>query len=406
MSVKKRTYNSGKTVWYFIFDAPGSTRANRRQIKESGFATKNEARNAEAGRRVEEQKKYELTQARSVVDAPLPKTLGALLKEFFQEHAEKKLAPKTVERYREQAGYLAQELLEMPLEGITALHLGREWNRLLESGGHHRKTKAARSLSAKTVRNIAGVVSSAFARAIRWGLVTSNPVQNSEPPVARRHRGVALTVAQQETLVAAATSPWCLPVFLGVVAATACRRGEILALRWSDIRDGRATIARSLCQTKGGALEFKTTKTATDHDVKIPDSALATLEAHRKRQESFRIQFGPDYCAELDLIFANPDGSPLRPDSISAAVSALFRRLKLPKGASLHSLRHSHASQLLDDGVPLPVVSQRLGHSSVRVTADIYSHAMHGQDDEAARRWDQYQKRQRAAGNLPGPKPV
>ena len=192
MSVKKRTYNSGKTVWYFIFDAPGSTRANRRQIKESGFATKNEARNAEAGRRVEEQKKYELTQARSVVDAPLPKTLGALLKEFFQEHAEKKLAPKTVERYREQAGYLAQELLEMPLEGITALHLGREWNRLLESGGHHRKTKAARPLSAKTVRNIAGVVSSAFARAIRWGLVTSNPVQNSEPPVARRHRGVAL----------------------------------------------------------------------------------------------------------------------------------------------------------------------------------------------------------------------
>ena len=182
MSVKKRTYNSGKTVWYFIIDAPGSTRANRRQIKESGFATKNEARNAEAGRRVEEQKKYELTQARSVVDAPLPKTLGALLKEFFQEHAEKKLAPKTVERYREQAGYLAQELLEMPLEGITALHLGREWNRLLESGGHHRKTKAARSLSAKTVRNIAGVVSSAFARAIRWGLVTSNPVQNSEPP--------------------------------------------------------------------------------------------------------------------------------------------------------------------------------------------------------------------------------
>ena len=167
---------------------------------------------------------------------------------------------------------------------------------------------------------------------------------------------------------------------------SACRRGEILALRWSDIRDGRATIARSLCQTKGGALEFKTTKTATDHDVKIPDSALATLEAHRKRQESFRIQFGPDYCAELDLIFANPDGSPLRPDSISAAVSALFRRLKLPKGASLHSLRHSHASQLLDDGVPLPVVSQRLGHSSVRVTADIYSHAMHGQDDEAARR--------------------
>jgi integrase len=90
------------------------------------------------------------------------------------------------------------------------------------------------------------------------------------------------------------------------------------------------------------------------------------------------------------LVFANPDGTPLKPDSVSASVSLLFRKLKLPKGTSLHSLRHTHASELLDIGVPLPVVSARLGHSSVRVTADIYSHAIHGQDDEAARRWEEY----------------
>ena len=75
----------------------------------------------------------------------------------------------------------------------------------------------------------------------------------------------------------------------------------------------------------------------------------------------------------------------------------LFRKLKLPKGTSLHPLRHTHASELLDMGVPLPVVSARLGHSSVRVTADVYSHAIHGQDDEAVRRWEECHQRNRPA---------
>ena len=100
-----------------------------------------------------------------------------------------------------------------------------------------------------------------------------------------------------------------------------------------------------------------------------------------------------DYRADLDLIFANPDGTPLRPNSISSAVSLLFRRLGLPKGASLHSLRHSHGSHLVANGVPLPVVAERLGHSSVRTTADVYAHALRGQDDEAAQRWDEFQRR-------------
>jgi len=96
------------------------------------------------------------------------------------------------------------------------------------------------------------------------------------------------------------------------------------------------------------------------------------------------VQFGADYHSDLDLIFANPDGSPLKPDSISATESVSFKRLKVPKpkGGSLHLLRRTMASHILDGGVPLTVVSQRLGHSSVRVTADIYSHAIHGQDDE------------------------
>ena len=112
------------------------------------------------------------------------------------------------------------------------------------------------------------------------------------------------------------------------------------------------------------------------------------LEAHRLRQDEFRRQFGPDYRSDLDLIFANPDGTPLMPNSISSTVSRVCRRLGLPKGASLHVLRHSHASLLLEEGVDLATVSERLGHSSVRTTADIYSHAIRGKDQEAAEMWD------------------
>jgi integrase len=116
----------------------------------------------------------------------------------------------------------------------------------------------------------------------------------------------------------------------------------------------------------------------------------------RKRQQEFRQHYGPDYRSDLDLIFANPDGTPLKPDSVSSSASLLCRRLKLPKGVSLHTLRHSHGSHLLAAGMEITAVSERLGHSSVRVTADVYSHAIRGRDDEAARRWEEFQGR-----NLP-----
>ena len=96
---------------------------------------------------------------------------------------------------------------------------------------------------------------------------------------------------------------------------------------------------------------------------------------------------------DIDLIIANPDGSLLRPDSISAAVSALFRKLKLPKGTSLHTLRHTHGSHLLAAGMELPAVSARLGHSNPYVTATVYSHVLSGRDDEAAKLWDKFQRR-------------
>jgi len=107
MPVFKRTYESGKTVWRYIFSAPGSTRQDRRLVEAVSFASKQEAIDAEAKRRTEEMQKFDLAKAGAgPVAAALPTTLAMQLQEFFRQHAEEKLAPKTIERYGELAAYL------------------------------------------------------------------------------------------------------------------------------------------------------------------------------------------------------------------------------------------------------------------------------------------------------------
>ena len=165
---------------------------------------------------------------------------------------------------------------------------------------------------------------------MKWGLVTVNPVTHSEPPRVKKHLAIALTPAQQDMLLEAASGPWCMRTYLEIAAATGCRRGELLALRWSDIVDGCVIVSRSLTQTRE-VLDFKSTKTEKPRPVFLPTSAVALLEVHRQHQNEFRRQYGADYRADLDLIFANPDGTMLRPDSVSSAsVSALFKRCKIP----------------------------------------------------------------------------
>jgi integrase len=396
MPVYKRKYRSGKVAWYYQFASSGSTRLDQKLITESGFPTKQEAIAAEAVRRTEEQKKRDMARAGAPgIAAAMPTSLAMLLAEFMKQHAEETLAPKTVERYREMIGYLAPELRAMSLAEITPLHLSREWTRLLKCGGHTRKSKSPRPMKPKTVRNIAGLVSSAFLRAIKWGLVTTNPVTHSDLPKMKKRSGLALLPSEQDQMVECAVGPWCLGTFLEVASATGCRRGEVLALRWSDIQDGAAFVDRSLCQTRGGLI-FKSTKTEKPRRIELPPTMPAVLARHRERQNEFRRQFGPEYRSDLDLIFANPDGSPLKPDSVSGTVSRLCRTLKLPKGASLHTVRHSHASLLLERGVDIATVSERLGHSSVATTAAIYAHAIRGKDRAAAQVWDDVMQQSRA----------
>ena len=112
----------------------------------------------------------------------------------------------------------------------------------------------------KTVRNIAGVISSAFSWAVEQESIERNPVSASKPPVPKKCKGIGLAVPQKDMLIEAASGHWCIAMFLEMTVGLGARRGEVLALRWSDIVDGRATIARSLSQTKEAGLVFTPVK--------------------------------------------------------------------------------------------------------------------------------------------------
>jgi hypothetical protein len=119
---KHKSKAIGKVTWSYVFDAPGSSRTDRRQVALYGFATRKEAQEAEMLRKIEVQKAHEASLRGT---PPPPNTLAALIQEFCKEHADRNLAAKTVERYRELAGYLSSALLAMPITEITPLHLTR-----------------------------------------------------------------------------------------------------------------------------------------------------------------------------------------------------------------------------------------------------------------------------------------
>jgi hypothetical protein len=170
----------------------------------------------------------------------------------------------------------------MPLADITPLYLNREWNRLLQNGGHTRGHKAQRPLSAKSVPSIAGVVSSAFHRAVKWRLVGVNPVSNSEPPVPKKHKGMAVLPKEQMLLIESATGPACFRCFWSF------RQPRELGAAKFWLFAGRtsmALIARPLTQTRQG-LEFKVRKQTGRSELACLSRCWSLLRSIEKNRAS------------------------------------------------------------------------------------------------------------------------
>jgi integrase len=272
---------------------------------------------------------------------------------------------------------------EVALRDIDAQGLEGLYGRLLKAGGSN-----GAPLSARSVKHIHDTVRCCLNAAIRWNRILVNPAIACQLPKIERTEAKIVEDGQLEFLVDAGRGHRWLYALLAVASATGLRRGELLALSWpdADLEYNSLTVSKSLEQTRAG-LRLKKPKNGKTRRLPLPAVAVEVLRDHRQAQQEFRKAFGADYRTDLDLIFCSPEGDHLKPNTVSPAVCLLAEKCGL-KGIGLHSLRHTHGSQLLSAGVPLPTVSKRLGHSSVAVTAAIYAHSFAADEIAAAEAWE------------------
>jgi integrase len=154
------------------------------------------------------------------------------------------------------------------------------------------------------------------------------------------------------------------------------RRGELLGLRWQDVDVARSRLhVRQALVEIGSALRFHEPKTASGRRViPLPPECVVALKAHRARQNERRLMLGPLW-QDHDLVFTVGDGGPVAPRNLIRRFKDLTKRADLPP-IPFHGLRHAHATALLRDGISAKVVSERLGHASIALTLDTYSHVL------------------------------
>jgi integrase len=235
--------------------------------------------------------------------------------------------------------------------------------------------------------NLHLVLTQAFGQAVRWQLLTVNPAHGAQPPRPRRSQPLSVSPELLDRLLAVASGT-ALELPVAIAAATGMRRGEILALRWADIAAdlSSAHVRASLQATRNG-LVFERPKTARSRRaVALPVFLRPYLERQRHAQARTRERLGSTW-EEADLVVTRADGSPVNPDSFSSAWRRLLRKHKLPP-ARFHDLRHAHATLMLLQGVHPKVVSERLGHASVGITLDTYSHVLPSLQSQAVEAFD------------------
>jgi integrase len=171
-----------------------------------------------------------------------------------------------------------------------------------------------------------------------------------------------------------------------LMATTGCRRGEALGLRWSDVDLDAGTIQlRNTIGSVAGRITFSdSTKSGGGRPVKLDAGTVAVLKAWRKKQTAERLLLGAGYT-DHGLVFCRPTGEPPNPNTVSWIFTDAVRRHGPPR-IRVHDLRHTWATLALEAGVHPKVVQERLGHSSIAITLDLYSHVVPAMDSDAAER--------------------
>ncbi|MCU1497542.1 MAG: Phage integrase [Acidimicrobiales bacterium] len=289
-----------------------------------------------------------------------------------------RLQEMTAASYRIAVARVQAGLGALRLWDLTPLVIERLYGELTRTGGRRRQ-----GLSPKTVRNTDIVLRKALADAERLELIGRNPAAKAKAPAA--DRGVTArtwnSAELSEFLAGVVDDP--LYALWVLLATTGLRRGEALGLRWSDLDLTRRTLSvRQTLTSIHHRLVFTAPKSdRSRRQIVLDPDTVRVLEQHRDRQcADALVGVKPDRRA---LVFSQATGEPLHPDAITNRFQALMRATDLPRPRGPHDLRHTWASLALASGVHPKVVSDRLGHSTIAITIDTYSHVIPALDADA-----------------------
>lgn len=350
-------------VWYIRYEGPRHPDGRRNSRKECCRGMTRE----QAEQRLREIKS-ELHNG--VFVGPSVKTVAQHLEEWL-ERRRPDLSPTTAQGYQAYIkNRISPALGGIRLDKLSPLAIQQFLDGLLKEG-----------LKAKTVRSVHGVLHAALAQAVRLQMLARNPADQVQVPRLVRPEIKTVPPESMPALLAAIDQS-CHRVPLLTILATGLRRGEVLGLKWQDLDANARTLAvrRSICRV-GGRNIVKSTKTGKSRVIKIPAVLVEELQRHRKAQESLSA-LKPSFKPEGWMFPDTRTGETLNPQALGSAFDRIAGELGI--GVTLHGLRHTQATTLMAAGVPVKVVSERLGHSTTAITLDTYSHVLPHLQDSAA----------------------
>jgi integrase len=316
---------------------------------------------------------------------PNKTTLAEYLEQWLKDYAWPNLAPRTAEGYEHIIRrHLIPSLGNMPLTQLKPEQLQRYYSEKLSGG----RCDGKGALSPRTVRHHHVTLHDALEHAVKMGLLNRNVADAVSPPRYQRPQWQTLSEFDISTfLEVAKRTPYYVLFYQALF--TGMRRSELLALRWCDVDLllCQAHVTRTLPHLRTGEIVFRAPKTAKGRRlVSLSPSAARLLQEHKEKQAATRASLGI-LLKDDDLIFSGLVGKPLLPDTVTHAWVKLARRAGL-KGLRLHDARHTHASLMLKQGVHPKIVQERLGHASIQITLDTYSHVAPGLQEAAAAGFD------------------
>jgi integrase len=357
----------GHGSWYYRADVGrDASTGRRREQRKGGFATKSEADAALAA----------VLHAANTGEHRHDgrQTVGAYLTVWLADRETDGLRASTAQMYRR---YVENDLIP----ALGGIRLGE-----LRPGHVEKLLRDLRAAGrgATTIRRIHATLRSALTSARRARLVPYNAATDVALPTVRPAKVRPWSPEELGAFLDHAASHR-LGALFEVMAFTGLRRGEACALRWADIdlRAGVIVVRSQLVEVGGKAVEGKPkTRSGEDRRVDIGQRTIGALLAHRLVQDAERANWSEGYT-DHGRVFAREDGSDLTPSQVTKVFTRLTTSARL-RQVRLHDLRHGAASLMLAGGADIAVVSKRMGHSSIRVTADVYGHLLAGVGRKAA----------------------